>query len=40
MYVQIKTGYNTNRGPAWISRVRFSKTWQMDYWRGRTLARG
>jgi len=40
MYVQIKTGYNTDKGPAWISKVRFSKTWQTAYWRGRTLARG
>jgi hypothetical protein len=40
MYVQIQTGYNTDRGPAWISRVRFSKTWRTAYWRSRTLARG
>lgn len=39
MYVQIKTGYDTDKGPAWISRVRFSKTWRTAYWRGRTLAR-
>ncbi len=39
MYLQIKTGYDTDLGPAWISRVRFSKTWRTAYWRGRTLAR-
>ena len=40
MYVQIETGYNMDKGPAWISRVRFSKTWRTAYWHGRTLARG
>ena len=40
MCVQIKTCDNTDKGPAWISRVRFSKIWQTAYWRGRTLARG
>ena len=40
MYVQLKTGHNTDRGPAWVSWVRFSKTWQTAYWQDRTLARG
>lgn len=40
MYVQLKTGHGTDKGPAWISRVRFNKTWKTAYWHGRTLARG
>ena len=40
MYVQLKTGFNTDAGPAWVSRVRFTSTWQTAYWHGRTLARG
>jgi hypothetical protein len=39
MFVQLKTGHNTDRGPCWISRVRFSKTWQTAYWHGKTLRR-
>lgn len=39
MYVQLKTGYDTDRGPAWITRLRFSKSWQTAYFRGRTLER-
>ena len=39
MYVQLKTGYSLDRGPAWITRVQFSKTWRTAYVRGRTLAR-
>jgi hypothetical protein len=39
MFVQLKTGHNTDRGPAWISVVRFSKSWQTAYWHGRTLRR-
>ncbi|MFJ3957251.1 hypothetical protein [Arthrobacter sp. NPDC090010] len=39
MYVQLKTGFNTDAGPAWISRVRFSKTWRTAYFQGRTLRR-
>jgi hypothetical protein len=37
MFVQLKTGHGTDLGPAWISRVRFSKSWQTAYWRGKTL---
>jgi hypothetical protein len=40
MYVQLKTGYDTDSGPAWIARVRFSKSWQTAYFHGRTLRRG
>ncbi|WP_351233666.1 hypothetical protein [Streptomyces sp. NPDC002133] len=39
MYVQLKTGYDTDRGPSWIARVRFSKTWKTAYFHGRTLRR-
>lgn len=39
MYVQLKTGYNTDRGPAWIARLRFSKSWRTAYFRGQTLSR-
>jgi hypothetical protein len=37
MYVELKTGHNTDRGPAWISRVRFSKSGRTVYFKGRTL---
>jgi hypothetical protein len=40
MFVQLKTGHGTDQGPAWISRVRFNRTWKTAYWHGRTLARG
>jgi hypothetical protein len=39
MFVQVKTGHNTDQGPAWISVVRFSKSWRTAYWHGRTLRR-
>jgi hypothetical protein len=39
MYVQLKTGHDIDRGPSWIAWVRFSKTWQTAYFRGRTLRR-
>lgn len=37
MYVQLKTGYDLDRGPAWISRVRFNRSWQSATFHGRTL---
>lgn len=37
MYIQLKTGYDTDRGPAWISRVRFSKSWRTAYFRDLAL---
>ncbi|WP_197698417.1 hypothetical protein [Micromonospora viridifaciens] len=40
MFVQLKTGYDTDKGPAWISHVRFSRSWQTAYWQGKTLRRG
>ncbi|TJZ56821.1 hypothetical protein FCH28_04675 [Streptomyces piniterrae] len=39
MFVQLKTGYDTDRGPSWIGWVDFSKTWQTAYFQGRTLRR-
>src|SRR5690349_14928735 len=39
MFVQLKTGYDTDKGPVWISRVRFSKSWRTAHWHGRTLRR-
>jgi len=38
MYVELKTGYSDN-GLAWIGRVRFSKTGQTVYYRGKSLRR-
>ena len=39
MFVQLKTGHDTDQGPCWISRVRFSKTYRTAYWHGKTLRR-
>lgn len=39
MYVQLKSGYNTDTGPSWIGWVRFTKTWRTAYFQGRTLRR-
>ncbi len=39
MYVQLKTGYNLDLGPAWITRVSFTRTWRTAYVHGRTLRR-
>lgn len=39
MYVQLKTGYDIDRGPAWIARIRFSKTWRTAYFRDHVLRR-
>ncbi len=36
MFVELKSG--NDRGPAWIGRVRTSKTERAVYYRGRTLA--
>jgi hypothetical protein len=38
MYVELKSGYGDN-GPAWIGRVRFSKTGRTAYFHGKTLER-
>ena len=39
MFVQLKTGHNTDQGPCWISRVMFSKSWQTAYFHGLELRR-
>lgn len=38
MYVELKTGYHDD-GPAWITRVRFSKSGRSVYFKGRLLHR-
>ena len=39
LFVQLKSGHDIDMGPCWISRVRFSTTWQTAYWHGRALRR-
>jgi hypothetical protein len=39
MFVQLKTGHNTDQGPCWISVVRFNRSWKTAYWHGKTLRR-
>ncbi|MBO1754840.1 hypothetical protein J4030_06910 [Allobranchiibius sp. CTAmp26] len=39
MHVQLKSAYDTDGGPAWITRVRFTRTWRTAYVHGRTLKR-
>jgi hypothetical protein len=39
MFVQLKTGHDIDKGPAWISMVRFTSTGWTAYWHGRTLRR-
>jgi hypothetical protein len=39
MFVQLKTGHDIDQGPAWISVVRFSRTWKSALWHGKTLRR-
>jgi hypothetical protein len=39
LFVQLKTGFDTDKGPAWISIVRFNRTWKTAQWHGRTLHR-
>lgn len=38
MYVELKTGHSDN-GPAWIGKVRFSKTGRTAYYRGLQMRR-
>jgi len=35
-YIELKTGYADN-GPAWIDRVRLSKSGRSIHWRGKEL---
>jgi len=39
MFVQQKTGYDTDRGPSWIGWVDFNRSWKTAYVRGRELRR-
>lgn len=39
MFVQLKTGHDIDQGPAWISLVRFNRTWKTATWHGKTLRR-
>jgi hypothetical protein len=39
MFIQLKSGYGTDEGPSWITRLRFTKSWRTAYFRGRTLRR-
>ena len=38
-YIELKTGYNDN-GPAWIGRVKVSKSGRTLYFNGRALKKG
>jgi hypothetical protein len=38
-YIELKTGYNDD-GPAWIGRVKLSKSGRTVYFNGRALKRG
>lgn len=39
MFVQQKSGYDTDQGPSWIGWVDFNRTWKTARVRGRTLRR-
>lgn len=39
MFVQLKSGHKTDKGPAWISVVRFNRSWRTATWHGKTLRR-
>jgi hypothetical protein len=39
MFVQLKTGHDTDAGPAWISVVALNRTWKTARWHGKTLRR-
>lgn len=39
MFVQLKTGYDTDRGPAWIGWVDFNRSWKTAKFHGRELGR-
>lgn len=39
MFVHLKTGHNTDKGPAWISLVSFNRSWKTARWHGKTLHR-
>lgn len=39
MFVQLKTGYDTDRGPSWICWVDFNRTWKTARFHGKELRR-
>ena len=39
MFVQLKSGHQTDRGPAWICWVDFNSTWKTARFHGRELRR-
>lgn len=39
MFVQLKTGFDTDRGPSWIGWVDFNRSWGTARFQGRELRR-
>jgi len=39
MFIQLKTGYNLDRGPSWIGWVDFNRSFKTARYRGRELRR-
>ncbi len=39
MFVQLKSGFGTDRGPSWIGWVDFNRTWKTARFHGRELRR-
>ena len=39
MFVQLKTGFNTDQGPSWIGWVDFNRSFKTARYRGRELRR-
>lgn len=39
MFVQLKTGFDTDQGPSWICWVEFNKTWKTARFHDRELRR-
>ncbi len=37
MFVQLKTGFDVDRGPSWIGWVEFNRSWKTARYRGREL---
>ncbi|TWV40867.1 hypothetical protein FRZ03_21620 [Streptomyces misionensis] len=40
MFVRLKAGHDTDRGPSWIGWVDFSKTWRIAARQGEGLGAG
>jgi hypothetical protein len=39
MFVQLKSGHNTDKAPPCISTVHFNRSWKTASWHGKTLRR-